>query len=563
MAVAALSDTIQARLRELAEAFVVELPGRMQEVTDGAAKVTEHGATRDDVEWLRDRTHRLAGSAATFGFHRVTACAKRLEHHLDQMIEQDLEIDADVCSRIRPLVSDLVEAARIRPPDGPEEELEELDIVDDAVRPGAESFPAPGAGGDRRTVIVLLESDETAALLCERFSFYGFQATALRDPRDLETALAAGRHTALVADVDFITRDGPLRHTIRAAVEASEGKLHVVYVSERDDFAIRLLAVRAAGAAFFTLPLDVHRIVDSIDGLTANGAGEPYHIMIVDDDKEQMSHYALLLQQAGMITSVVSEPNQLFAVLIESKPDLILMDMYMPGCSGPELATMIRQQEAFVGVPIVFLSIETDQDKQFAAVGRGGDGFLCKPIKPEHLVMAVTNRVERTRSMRFFMERDSLTGLLNHTHLMESLSAEVQRAERVDRPVCFAMIDLDHFKRVNDLFGHLTGDRVLRTLGRRLVDRLRKTDVIGRYGGEEFGIVMFNVDAENAVRILDSIREDFGHIVHEAGKRRFTVTFSAGVAAFPTYDGPGPISEAADRALYLAKARGRNRVISI
>jgi diguanylate cyclase (GGDEF)-like protein len=224
---------------------------------------------------------------------------------------------------------------------------------------------------------------------------------------------------------------------------------------------------------------------------------------------------------------------------------------------------MIRQQEAFVGVPIVFLSVETDEDKQFEAVSRGGDGFLCKPIRPHHLITAVSNRVERTRSMRFFMERDSLTGLLNHTHLMESLSTEVQRAERVGRPVCFAMIDIDHFKNVNDSYGHLTGDRVLKSLSRLLFDRLRKTDVIGRYGGEEFGIVMFNVDTENATRILNSIREDFSTIQHETGERRFTVTFSGGIASFPAYDGPGPISEAADKALYVAKEKGRNRIVSI
>ncbi|MFW5788963.1 MAG: GGDEF domain-containing protein, partial [Spirochaetota bacterium] len=197
------------------------------------------------------------------------------------------------------------------------------------------------------------------------------------------------------------------------------------------------------------------------------------------------------------------------------------------------------------------------------AVSRGGDGFLCKPIKPEHLVIAVSNRVERIRSMRFFMERDSLTGLLNHTHLMQSLSTEVQRAERVQRPLCFAMIDIDHFKRVNDTCGHLTGDRVLKNLSRLLTERLRKTDVIGRYGGEEFGIVMFNVDVDNAKRILDAIRSDFAKVVHEAGGRRFNVTFSCGIASYPAYDGPGPLSETADRALYIAKEEGRNRVIAL
>ena len=376
-------------------------------------------------------------------------------------------------------------------------------------------------------------------------------------------ALCPGCFTAVVLDVAYIQEDPALAEEINRLERMYDSRFHVVYISDRDDFTVRLLAVRTAGGAFFSSPLDIQRIVDTVDGLTSGGGGEPYHVLIVDDDTEQVSYHALILQRAGMITSVVSDPQHLFAVLIEAKPDLILMDMYMPGSSGPELASMVRQQEAFVGVPIVFLSVETDEDKQFEAVSRGGDGFLCKPIKPQHLVIAVSNRVERTRSMRFFMERDSLTGLLNHTHLMQSLSKEVQRAERVGRPLCFVMIDIDHFKQVNDSYGHLTGDRVLKSLARLLSERLRRTDVIGRYGGEEFGVVMFNVDSENASRIVDSIREDFSGYIHEAGERRFSVTFSCGIASFPEHDGPGPISEAADRALYHSKENGRNRITSV
>ena len=286
-------------------------------------------------------------------------------------------------------------------------------------------------------------------------------------------------------------------------------------------------------------------------------------MLIVDDDKEQVSYHALLLQQAGMITSVVSDPENMFPILIDTKPELILLDMYMPGCSGLELATIIRQQEAFVSVPIVFLSIETNQDKHLEAISRGGDGFLIKPIRPEHLITTVRSRIERTRSMRFFMERDSLTGLLNHTHLNQSLSKEVQRAERVGRPLCFAMLDIDHFKNVNDSYGHLTGDRVLKSLARYLQDRLRKTDIIGRYGGEEFGIILFNVDMENAKRVVDTVREDFSKIEHEAGEQRFRVSFSCGIASYPEFDGGGALTEAADRALYTAKANGRNQVATV
>ncbi|MFP4114938.1 MAG: diguanylate cyclase, partial [Spirochaetales bacterium] len=434
----------------------------------------------------------------------------------------------------------------------------------EGAEPAGRHAAEPGIGDrNRRAVAIMIESRAVADSLADQFAFYGFDVTRISESAEVTPALSRGVHTALILDVTLIEDDPALANAIIEAHDVSHGKVHVVYVSERDDFSVRLKAVRTAGAAFFSLPVDTLRLVDTVDGLTSGGAGEPYHVLIVDDDIEQVSHHALVLQRAGMITSVVSDPNQIFSVLIESKPDLILMDMYMPGCTGPELATIIRQQEAFVGIPIVFLSVETDEDRQFQAVSQGGDGFLCKPIKPEHLIISVSQRIERTRNMRFFMERDSLTGLLNHTHLMQSLSTEVQRAERVDRPLCFAMIDLDHFKEVNDGYGHLTGDRILKSLSRLLGERLRKTDVVGRYGGEEFGIVMFNATLEDATRILDGIRDEFSRVVHEAGEIELSVTFSCGIAAYPDHDGPGPISEAADRALYLAKERGRNRIVSV
>jgi diguanylate cyclase (GGDEF)-like protein len=262
-----------------------------------------------------------------------------------------------------------------------------------------------------------------------------------------------------------------------------------------------------------------------------------------------------------METAVVTNPMDILESLSEFRPELILMDVYMPGCSGMEVAKIIRQKDAFVSTPIVFLSAETDIEKQLAAMSLGGDDFLTKPILPWHLVSAVTARIERHRILRSFMIRDSLTGLLNHTKTKEQLDIEVAHAERRHSDLSFAMIDLDHFKSVNDTYGHVTGDKVLKSLSRLLRQRLRKTDIVGRYGGEEFGLVLVDMNGDTAVRILDEIREDFAKIRHYSREADFSVTFSCGVAAFPRYRTRSRLNEAADKALYEAKRRGRNRVV--
>jgi len=258
----------------------------------------------------------------------------------------------------------------------------------------------------------------------------------------------------------------------------------------------------------------------------------------------------------------VSDPQQLLKQLADFHPDLVLMDMYLPGCTGDELARIIRQMESFVGLPIVFLSVESDFDRQLSAMGLGGDEFLTKPILPAQLVSVVGSRVRHYRKLRALMVQDSLTGLANHSRLQQALETEVARAVRQKIPLALVMIDIDYFKQVNDRFGHPVGDRVLQGLARFLRQRLRQSDVVARYGGEEFAVVMSNTDGANALMVTERLRSHFATLVHESDNAEsFSVTFSAGVAALTAQSTARALLLAADRNLYSAKERGRNCVV--
>jgi diguanylate cyclase (GGDEF)-like protein len=263
-----------------------------------------------------------------------------------------------------------------------------------------------------------------------------------------------------------------------------------------------------------------------------------------------------------METITVDQPlQQLMTRLLQFKPDLILMDMYMPGCNGMELAHAIRQMNAYFSIPIVFLSSETDMEKQFHAMRMGGDEFLTKPIKPEHLVSTVAFRAERMKIIRAHMIRDSLTGLLNHSSALEHLELSVAQAQRHGGELCLAVVDLDHFKQVNDSHGHPAGDSVLIALAQLLVQRLRKADVVGRIGGEEFVAVMPECALETAVSLFDELRQSFQGVEFTAGKETFNVTFSCGIASLSQYGDSAQLHKAADEALYRAKNGGRNKVV--
>jgi diguanylate cyclase (GGDEF)-like protein len=214
-----------------------------------------------------------------------------------------------------------------------------------------------------------------------------------------------------------------------------------------------------------------------------------------------------------------------------------------------------------LNVPIVYQSGESGLDQQMAAMRVGGDDFLHKPIEDAHLISAVSIRVERLRTLSSLMSRDSLTGLLNHISLKLALEAELERARRSGSNTTLVMIDIDHFKSVNDRFGHPAGDSVIKGLARMLTQRLRKSDLIGRYGGEEFAVVMRDTDAAQANAPVEEMRRRFAEIGHAYGNERFQVSFSAGIASAPPHAGVEALLNAADQALYDAKRGGRNRVV--
>lgn len=546
------SNSVRNKIALLRAKFIEQLPLRVDEALHLFATLRANPRDEEAATVLHRILHSLKGTGNSFGFTALGTVSGQGEHLLLQLLESPDHIPpqfwdelAGVLAGVRTSCDALQNSSSIP---AQEKELPQFEL---------QAAHSGESGGK----LVYICDDEALLVdqLVNQLRCFGYTATGFTDPAELRTAMLNAPPSALIMDINFPgSANGP--EVIAQFREETKTPFPVIFLSVRDDFAARLAAVQAGGEAYFRKPVRPLDLVSTLDELTVQKKPEPYRVLVIDDEPEIAAYHSLILQQANMITQQVNKPDRVLDALQEFHPDLVLMDMYMPCCNGGNLAKLIRQMPDYFSLPIVFLSSETDRNKQFSAMRVGAEGFLTKPIQPEELVSAVVIRAERMRALRALMARDSLTGLYNHTTTTQLLETAIANTGRNKQALCFAMIDVDHFKGVNDTYGHPVGDQVLLAMSRVLQQRLRNSDIVGRYGGEEFAVILQDATLDTAVRIIDQLREDFSKVRFYAGDIEFSCTFSAGIAESRQHESMEQLREAADRALYQAKKQGRNRV---
>lgn len=414
----------------------------------------------------------------------------------------------------------------------------------------------------KRLVYLVTSDQEFGESMYQQISHFGYVIQIVNNPKNLAKVVA--EHASVAILIDLSSQDISVAEEVIATGFNQTGntKIPIIFISDQNTQESRLQALRAGGMAFFPKPVNIVGLIDKIDKQDVTAAGEPYRVLVVEDQVPVANYYQMILKLAGMEVQVVTDSTQVLQELVDFHPDLILMDLFMPAVSGAELATLIRQMDEYISIPIVFLSSEDDFAKHIEMMRLGSDDFLTKPIKAAHLVELVKSRLERLKILRSYMVRDSLTGLLNHSSFRGILAQEVNRCKRQQNKIALAMIDVDHFKNVNDTYGHAAGDIVLKGLSRLLLQRLRKSDIIGRYGGEEFVVLFLDVTSKQAYKVMNELRIHFSEMeFFPTPEKRLSVTFSVGLATFPEFQTAKQLSDAADAALYQAKAAGRNQII--
>lgn len=529
---------LQLQFRENTRARLRQMGGLLDMLDREPAKLAP-------FEALGSHFHGLSGLGSTYGYPSITRLAAIGEEETLELLRAGGKPSGEQLAHWRSLT---------------EEIRRELEAAPALTSPLPPQRPAAAAFD----VLVLEDDPDLQALLENLLRGEGFSVRLSNSCHQAIEAMQQRLPDAMICDVKL--PDGTGYDAVRTlrALPGGESVLALI-VTVLDDFLDRVEAIRCGADGFFEKPVDSASLMRRVALACQSKIGPSARILVVEDEPDQAGLLTSILEAVGYEFEVCAEADRVQEVVTEFRPDLVLMDIHLStGVNGHELARLIRQDELHATTPVVFVTTEGEIEAVLGTIRAGGDDHLIKPVDPRLLLTVVDSRLQKARLLRSLVDRDGLTGLFTHSvfHQLLSRAARQERRAHPEQSV-LVMIDLDHFKSVNDRHGHRAGDRVLSALGSFLRRRVRHSDAMARYGGEEFALLLHHLSQDEAHRLVSGLLEEFSTLEHFAGTERFRVTFSAGIAAFdPERDG-GVESwiEAADRALYAAKRAGRARVM--
>jgi diguanylate cyclase (GGDEF)-like protein len=303
--------------------------------------------------------------------------------------------------------------------------------------------------------------------------------------------------------------------------------------------------------------------VGRVDTQTIGPSDPQPVILVADDDRVTRTMVSSWLSAAGYDVIVASDGDDALALARRHRVDLLLLDVTMPGRDGYEVCRAIRAESVTAPPPVIFLTAHSHTNARVVGLDAGAVDYIVKPFASEELVARVRAAL-RTKAVHDELAetaaRDGLTGVFNRRELDARARQAVALAQRHDRPFSCLLIDLDHFKAINDTYGHAAGDAVLRQAAEWICDSSRISDTVGRYGGEEFVVLLPETDGEGAVMAADKLRARLAAEPVAIDGASIPIRASIGVAAWSdAMCDAADLYAAADRALYRAKKLGRDQ----
>jgi diguanylate cyclase (GGDEF)-like protein len=526
-------------LKALTARYARSLPGRIRRLKQLLNRLRGDPNRDALVAEVRKLLHQLKGTAGSYGFRTVAEHVRRLEDLLRE--SDDRPVDELDWARIERSVAEVADTAeRICSAEthaGAAQKARLLLVDDDP------DFVALARDLGRRQLIDVVTATSGSEALRQA-------ETGWLDGAILDVWLGAG-------DSSF-----ELAQKLRELPGNEE--LPIAFTSADVATENRVAAAQAGAALFLPKPLTESKLEDAAQQLVTLRHAARAQVLLVDDDRDFLARAAAVLNEAGLQVHTLSDPAATLPTLERLDPDALLLDVAMPDIDGLDLCRILRTSARWQDLPIVIMTASDDAHLRIDAFRAGCDDYMVKPIDDAEFTSRIKTRIERRQLMRARLERDPLTALPLRRSFMERLRSRIAEAQRHEQKLALCLLDIDHFKAVNDTYGHLTGDRVLSQLGRLLSTELRSEDLRARWGGEEFALAFPGQSAPVILRAVEQLLEEFYalEMSSESGET-FHAAFSAGIAEYPT-DGETleELLRAADVRLYQAKEGGRHCVVA-
>lgn len=430
---------------------------------------------------------------------------------------------------------------------------------------GAGTSSAPSSSpGEQRTAYLLAGETSYAAALEAALAGAGFEVHHFTDAEELAETVGALVPAAVLVAPDAFSELAPVATAVANARKRANAPILLITIAADGGIPTRLAAMRAGADAFLAEPAEPAHVVARLGELDAAGTTEPFRVMIVEDDRPQAVFAESILRKAGMQTRAVHDPLEAIDALEAFDPELILMDLLMPGCDGIELTTLIRERDRYANVPIVFLSGEQNADRRYDALSVGGDDFLEKPIKPKFLLSAVGNRVRRARAVRQktggAQQAERPLALYDRTRLVERAGESLLGATTAT-PGGLLFLIVDGAQALREKLGLMAFDLALQQAGAMLAESLGPGELAARFGDSSFVVLAPQSNREGLAALAEKLSRAFADRLIQSESGSLTLAASVGIALFNQgwRDAPAMVN-ATERAATRARSGGGNRI---
>ena len=542
------------KFEKIRKIYVESFPEKLQVITRYLKALSDHDDRSTIFMEFKNEVHKLAGSSGSHGFDEIYQLSRKIEKLLAELVDDNTQWDK--CAehfnqQVNTLIASLKDIMREYNMKLP------LDNVND-------QHASDHLAHRKLPIFIISEKEDELALLTDVLENRSFSVYAFKDLKKAQEASKEQVPAIIVLEIDEDLSMLAKGNIHAEFCSSGDIKPAIVIISRREDTDTRMKASLLGIDAFFASPINAHNFISTLDVLLAFRESKQGRVLLADEDQDRIDYIASVFKNENFESIAVNKATHIVDELVNFKPDLILLSLAQCKSEQGNVAKMIRSHEYYFNVPIICIVGKNDSHLKPNLLDLGVDDCITTDELSAGRLIALRQKIVRFRRANHLIIMDSLTGTLNRDAFVDRANEEISLAKRRGENICLAMIDIDHFKHINDANGHAVGDYVLRHLSDYLSNRLRRSDIVGRYGGDEFLVLLPDTDLNSAYLVLDMVRQNLINQTIRVRDSQVNVSISLGLVSARAADirNVEMLIAEADKKLYEAKMSGRNKLIS-